>query len=89
MTKRWEPEVHTLENGVQITVTQPEDPAYALLQDGHTTTPIPGLFRPDCYICRDPEFQMMGLPLCYRCPSCEGHVPADDTECTDCGQVCA
>lgn len=78
-------ELHTLENGVQITVTRPEDPAYALLQDDFTTTPVPGLFRADCYICRDPEFQLMGLPLCSPCRVCGGHVPADDTVCTDCG----
>lgn len=39
----------------------------------------------DCYICRDPEFAMMGLPLCYACSKCKGHVPADDCICTVCG----
>lgn len=76
---------HILENGMGITVTQPDDPAYALLQDDVTTTPAPGLFRDDCYICRDPECAAMGLPLCYPCGACQGHVPADDTTCTDCG----
>ncbi len=46
-----------------------------------------------CYICRDPHFAQMGLPLCYSCDECSqrgtprrpGHVPADDTICTICG----
>lgn len=68
------------------TITQPTDPAYALLLDDFTTTPIPGIYREACYICTDPEFAQMGLPLCYACPSCGGHVPADDTVCSDCGR---
>jgi hypothetical protein len=67
------------------TVTQPDDLAYDLLMDDFTTTPIQGLYRSSCYICRDPEYAQMGLPLCYPCPKCNGHVPADDTVCTDCG----
>jgi len=47
-------------------------------------------FSSKCYICNDPEFALMGLPLCKPCPNCQkhgkvGHVPADDEECTDCG----
>lgn len=46
-----------------------------------------------CYICRDPDFARMGLPLCYPCPECKtksdgkilGHIAADDTECSVCG----
>lgn len=64
---------------------RPDDPAYWMLFDEHTTTPVPGLYRENCYICRDPEFAQMGLPLCYNCLKCNGHVPADDTRCTDCG----
>jgi len=63
---------------------QPADPSYWMLLDDFTTTPV--VFRPDCYICRDPEFAQMGLPLCRLCPACKaGHVPADDDECDDCG----
>lgn len=68
---------------VWITVAQPDDPAYALLQDDVTSTPT--VYRRGCYICEDPEFAQMGLPLCRPCPSCGGHVPADDSACDDCG----
>jgi NAD-dependent dihydropyrimidine dehydrogenase PreA subunit len=77
------------EHGVPITVTQPDDPAYALLSGGHTTTPV--VHSDTCYICEDPEFARMGLPLCRKCPECkaaergEGHIPADDSTCTVCG----
>lgn len=66
--------------------TWPDDPAAWMLRDDFTSTPVSGLYRGDCYICRDPEFAQMGLPLCYECPLCRGHVPADDTICTDCGE---
>lgn len=59
------------------------DPAYWMLLDDFTTTPV--VYRANCYICRDPEFAQMGLPLCRKCPECEGHVAADDTVCDDCG----
>jgi hypothetical protein len=73
-------------NGVRVTVTQPDDPAYALLQDPNVfSVPDESVYRSDCYICVDPEFSRMGLPLCGPCPQCKGHVPADDTVCTDCG----
>jgi hypothetical protein len=72
------------ESGIPITVTQPDDPAYALLQDDYTSTPV--VHRRGCYICEDPEFAQMGLPLCRKCPSCGGHVAADDTVCDDCGE---
>lgn len=39
------------------------------------------VYNEKCYICRDPEFALMGLPLCYPCPECGAHVPADDTIC--------
>ncbi len=60
--------------------------------------------RNECYICADPEFELMGLPLCRACLVCTllrnqplradggsvfvpyGHVPADDTACSDCDQ---
>lgn len=62
----------------------PSDPAYWMLSDGFTSTPT--VFKRGCYICEDPEFAQMGLPLCYYCSECKtGHVPADDTICDDCG----
>ena len=68
------------------THTAPTDPAYSLLTDGYTSKPDPTIFRAGCYICTDPEFAQMGLPLCYKCPKCNGHVPADDSVCSDCGE---
>lgn len=46
-----------------------------------------------CYICNDPDFARMGLPLCRECNECKsksdgkelGHIPADDSQCTVCG----
>lgn len=63
---------------------RPSDPAYWLLERGiadpsqRSTTTV---FKPGCYICEDPEFALMGLPLCYPCKECGGHVPADDAIC--------
>jgi hypothetical protein len=73
-------------NGVRVTVTQPDDPAYtALLMNPNVpTTPSNGVYNDKCYICLDPEFAKMGLPLCYPCAVCGGHVPADDTVCESC-----
>lgn len=71
---------------IEITVTLPDDPAQALLNDDFRTTPT--VYWPDCYICNDPEFAQMGMPLCKPCPDCEaGHVPADDVECSNCGSA--
>lgn len=39
------------------------------------------VYNPNCYICKDPEFALMGMTLCYPCPECGGHVPADDVTC--------
>ena len=58
---------------------KPSDPAYWMLFDGVESTPT--VYDDDCYICRDPEFAMMGLPLCYKCLICGAHVPADDPVC--------
>lgn len=72
-----------------MSALQPSDPAYWMLFDDFTTTPV--VHREDCYICEDPEFAQMGLPLCRTCPECEangcfkGHIPADDDECDCCG----
>ncbi len=56
-----------------------DDPAYWMLHDGVET--VPTVRNVNCFICRDPEFAQMGLPLCYRCLVCEAHVPADDLVC--------
>ena len=46
---------------------------------------LPVVYSPDCYICNDPEYAQMGLPLCRECPRCSGHIPADDETCDNCG----
>lgn len=63
--------------------TKPNDPAYWMLHDGIKSTPV--VYSPDCYICNDPEYARMNLPLCRKCPRCGGHIPADDDTCDDCG----
>lgn len=71
---------------------KPSDPAYWMLFGGHTSTPK--VFRKGCYICEDPEFAQMGLSLCTPCKPCieagrgEGHTPADNPICDDCGHEC-
>lgn len=62
---------------------KPDDPAYWMLSDGVTTTPV--VYSKDCYICNDDEYARMGLPLCRKCPKCGGHIPADDSTCDGCG----
>jgi hypothetical protein len=57
----------------------PNDPAYWMLSDDFTSTPV--TYNDSCYICNDREFAQMGLPLCYKCLICEAHVPADDHIC--------
>lgn len=84
-----------------MTTMKPDDPAFWMLQkgrrlehddyDGDLMNPSwlkdQEVHREYCYICIDPEFRLMGLPLCTKCPQCEdGHVPADDEDCDDCGQ---
>jgi hypothetical protein len=65
------------------------DPAYWMIEEGmnnpssRTKTSV---HKSGCYICEDPEFSLMGLPLCYPCAKCGGHVAADDCICDDCGQ---
>lgn len=71
-------------NGITLTRTLESDPAYQLLLDEFTTTPDDNIYRDNCYICIDPEFAQMGLPLCRKCDHCGGHVPADDSVCWDC-----
>lgn len=68
---------------------KPSDPAYWMLKDGFASKPQ--VYRESCYICNDPEFAAMGLPLCRPCPECSktegkiGHIPADDEKCSECG----
>lgn len=73
------------------TKMSPSDPAFWMLESPqHVSTPV--VNDPTCYICKDPEFAQMGLPLCQPCPNCTdspgdgvGHVPADDIACSVCG----
>ena len=63
---------------------KPSDPAYWLLEEGLSgKRPLAEVtvFNEHCYICKDPEFQLMGLPLCYPCAICGAHVPANDNVC--------
>jgi hypothetical protein len=46
----------------------PRDGAFWMLFDGKTSVQV--VHRPGCYICEDPEFAAMGLPLCRACPEC-------------------
>lgn len=62
------------------------DPARTLLSDNFRS--CPQVFKAGCYICEDPEFAMMGLPLCKPCSECGGHIAADDVICDDCGYDC-
>jgi hypothetical protein len=64
---------------VRGTQMKTSDPAYWMLSS-ESVTPKP-IHKPGCYICEDPEFAQMGLPLCQPCDQCGGHVPADDTQC--------
>lgn len=82
MTTKWR---LSDDSGIPITVTQPDDPAYSLLHDSYTSESK--VYRKGCYICEDPEFAQMGLPLCRPCPKCGGHIAADDGECDDCHHI--
>ncbi len=48
--------------------SNPWDPAFLLLLDGRHTVPV--VHQDGCYICGDPEYAIMGLPLCMPCPAC-------------------
>lgn len=67
---------------------KPDDPAYWMLEQGMadpSKRSVPSVNSDDCYICNDPEFALMGLPLCTPCEKCAGHVAADDSVCDACG----
>jgi hypothetical protein len=68
------------------------DPAYWMLEKGlrdesWRTPTHPEIYKETCYICIDPEFALMGLPVCKPCPvlidgvPCGAHWAADDSEC--------
>lgn len=69
------------------------DPAYWMLEEGRKKVESgegikrPETYKSDCYICLDPEFALMGLPLCWSCRvmvdgvECGAHGAADDIEC--------
>lgn len=60
------------------------DPAYWMLEEGLKNPEkrtVSKVYNSYCYICRDPEFALMGLPLCYPCYECGEHTPADDSIC--------
>ena len=59
--------------------------AEKFLYDNPSISSTPIVYDPTCYICRDPDYARMGLPLCYPCPECEGHIAADEGECQSCG----
>ena len=83
---------------------KPNDPAYWMLQKGlkeaeddpenYNWRSKTTVYDKDCYICNDPEFSLMGLPLCRECCACKnndrglGHVPADDDRCSICEHTC-
>ena|ERR1035437_329298 len=61
-----------------------DDPAYWMLEEGLSgkrEIKVSEVYNEHCYICNDSEFALMGLPLCYSCYKCGGHVPADDCVC--------
>lgn len=67
---------------------KPNDPAYWLLERGlndPSQRSVSTAYKKGCYICEDPEFALMGLPLCQACPKCKGHIAADDGNCEACG----
>jgi hypothetical protein len=73
-----------------MSIPLPEnDPAYFLLERGRkdpSKRSQTTVYSPKCYICNDPEFSMMGMPLCQPCLKCGGHVAADDCVCDICGE---
>ena len=70
----------------------PSDPAFFMLLDKFVSHPV--VHDQRCYICRDPEFAQMGMPLCTPCPAClrrqetcgacEGQGGVNGEPCSDC-----
>lgn len=58
--------------------------AEKFLYDDPRIYSIPEVYEEGCYICEDPDYAMMGLPLCFACPECGSHVAADEGYC-ECG----
>ena len=67
-------------NGIRVTPLD-NPPCYPAEREGSAKT----IHKDGCYICEDPEFERMGLPLCYACPTCGAHVAADEAGCKECG----
>lgn len=70
--------------------SRPNDPAHKMLDNVPVTEQK--VYRETCYICTDREFARLGMPLCNICCGCrkngkDGHIPADDESCDDCGHV--
>ena len=64
----------------------PDDPSgFDPLPEDRWSKPV--VHHPYCYICNDPDFMTHGLPLCFPCVLCGGHVAADDYICDLCGAV--
>ena len=61
-------------------------PSEKLLFDNPNIKSEPTVYSSECYICNDPDFAQMGLPLCFSCSECGGHCAADDPACDDCGK---
>lgn len=75
----------SFERGIMSTKMKTTDPAYWMLDNPNIPRTPVTVYLEGCYICEDDEFARMGLPLCYPCTECSGHVAADDTVCDDCG----
>ena len=73
-----------LADEIGVTVN-PDDPCGFDPLPHERWTPIPSVYHERCYICRDPEYMTHGLPLCFPCDLCGGHVAADDDICDECG----
>ena len=58
----------------------PSDPL-DFLRDNVIWTPEPNVWNDDCFICNDPDFARLGLPLCKECSICGAHTAADCFTC--------
>lgn len=57
-----------------------DDPAVVLMLLPKPKVTYERGYSPTCYICADPEYAAMGMPLCKVCldPNCGAHAAADD-----------